>query len=415
MFPVIGYCYPCIDINFTPYAGAENLFFLHTGLEKINDLIDPLPVVTIKDILNPTQCPSLSVKDHWLRKAKSIFLWIPANCACLVTQHEIFGHGYRIRDLGTEYAKVTGYKMYVFGGETSFKITNQLTTTQRISMAIAGIEADVILANKIRLKWLNNGQANGTESMLYFMSSLTLTGYAFSVSSNPKSVPQNENDISNFLFYLNNTYQESYLGYEKVRNVSLLNFIDPFIYYSIISQWMYDAYCLPIKIPMFNIGSIKYLPSARVALTPFGLQGYLENFFLINSIPTYLYLKWGKNGPNNYWGVGVENQKVFNWKQGSLGFRMDLWQQPHVLFEQGALSVLEIMNLPKESKIPPLYPTSVLNAKSLGIAFSLIGAYGFAKWPVRLFSELGYKSDGYLPGEALRKSPIARGGVSGQF
>jgi hypothetical protein len=37
------------------------------------------------------------------------------------------------------------------------------------------------------------------------------------------------------------------------------------------------------------------------------------------------------------------------------------------------------------------------------------------KWPITLNLELGYKTSGYLPGEALRQSPIARGGFSGQF
>jgi hypothetical protein len=166
---------------------------------------------------------------------------------------------------------------------------------------------------------------------------------------------------------------------------------------------------------MITIGPVEYLPSLRLALTPFGMQGYFENFFLIDSIPTYLYLKWGKNGANTYYGLGIENQRIFNWKSGALGFRMDLWRQPNVLFEQGALSAEEIEKLPKGASVPQLYPTSVLTAQSVGAAFSIIGTYAWAKWPIRLFTELGYKTAGYLPGEALRNSPIARGGISGKF
>lgn len=410
-----AYNHPCVDINFTPYAGAENLIFLQGGLEKIDNLMHPIPTITAEDLQNPDECPYFSQKERLLRQAKSLLVWTPVNASCVVTQHEVFGHGYRVRDLGSKYAKVTGYTMYVFTGSTLIDITNRLTASQMLTIAIAGVEADAILANRVRLKWLNEGQIGGRQGVLYFISSLSMMGYAFTVKKNPKSMADDGNDISNFLFFLNNTYQDSHLSYTKLRNLSLINLADPFIYYSIISQWIYNAFCFPIKIPMFKIGPVQYLPSARLALTPFGLQGYLENFFVINSIPTYLYFKYGKNGSNTYYGLGIENQKVFNWKSGSLGFRMDLWRQPNVLFQQGALSVEDISTLPKGTPIPQLYSPSLLTAQSVGAAFSVIGTYGWVKWPIRIFMELGYKTEGYLPGEALRESPIARGGLSGQF
>jgi hypothetical protein len=139
---------------------------------------------------------------------------------------------------------------------------------------------------------------------------------------------------------------------------------------------------------------------------------------MFKSVPTYLYLKWGKNGANTYYGLGIENARVFNWKTGSLGFRADLWRQPSVLFQQGTLSALQVEDLPAGtpiSQIPELYPTSLLRKQFMGGAFSIIGTFGRVKWPARLYLELGYKSEGYLPGEALRASPIARGGLSGQF
>ncbi len=61
-----------------------------------------------------------------------------------------FGHGYRIRDLGTKYAKVVGYKMYVFAGMTTLTPTDKLTVSQMLAINIAGLEADAILAHKPR-------------------------------------------------------------------------------------------------------------------------------------------------------------------------------------------------------------------------------------------------------------------------
>jgi hypothetical protein len=410
-----GYGYFCVDRDFTSYSGAENLLSVQQSIERIDSLIHPSPTITLEDIQNPERCPTLLPREQWIRYAKSLFVWTPINTLLAVTQHEVFGHGYRARDLGTEFVEVTGYKMYVFAGATALEITDKLTTSQMITINIAGLEAGSVLANKTRLEWLTNGKMSGKRGMLYLYSALSPLTYAFTVKENPTAPPVDGNDISGFLYFLNTTYQDSYLSYTKTRNLSFINLLDPFVYYSLISQLFYVHLSTPINILMFNLGPVQYLPSARVALTPFGLQGYFENFFLINKIPTYLYFKWGQNGPNQYWGLGVENQKILHWKSGSLGLRMDIWNQPHVLFEPGALSVVDLYNLPSGSAVPQLYPPSVLHAKSLGAAFSIMAAQSLVKWPLQLYLELGYKTTGYLPGEALRESPIARGGFSGQF
>ncbi|MBX7067167.1 MAG: hypothetical protein K1X28_08050 [Parachlamydiales bacterium] len=404
---------PCVDIHFSPYAGAENIITLHSETRYFEDLLFPHPKITVEDLNRPEDCPHFSSKNQWLRKAKSACIGVPLSAMCLITQHEVFGHGYRVRDLGAKYGKVEGYKMYVVGGSTSIDFTESMTSSLRLTVTIAGLEADAILANKIRLKWLSQGYVEGRQAMLGLMSSLSFTGYACGSINTPKITPNAGNDIANYIFYLNATYPEEQVSYNQIRYLSLLNFLNPFIYYSILAQGFYDAFCIPTKLFMLPIGDAKYLPSFRMALTPFGLQGYLENFLVIDSVPTFFYFKWGKNGGNIYWGVGFENSTIFKWKTGSLGFRMDLWQQPNILFEQGAITFLQLES--QEFSTQELYPTSVLSARSLGAAFSAIGSYGAIRWPFRIFMELGYKTAGYLPGEALRESPIVRGGFAGQF
>jgi hypothetical protein len=406
---------PCIDINFTPYSGAENIIFLQKSFEEIENNVLPIPPSIVTKELGNVRYSSY---DRMLIGAKAILFWIPFNCSCLVTQHEIFGHGYRVRDLGSKYAEITGYKMYVIFGSTYMEITDKLTLSQSIAINIAGLEADEILAHKLKMKWLSSGRIDPRQGSLYTLSSMSLTGYAWTANENATTVPKTGNDIINFLFELNALYRDSYLSCKTLRNLSLINLVDPFFIYSTMSEIIYINYGLDMKVPMFQIGPVRYLPSPRLALTPFGMQGYLDNFFVFKSVPTYLYLKWGKNGINTYYGVGVENPRVFNWKTASLGFRADLWRQPSVIFQQGALSAKQIDALPSDtpvSQIPQLYPTSLLTKRFIGGALSIIGTYGLVKWPARLYLELGYKSDGYLPGEALRASPIVRGGLSGQF
>lgn len=411
----ISFGSPCVDIHFTPYAGAENILSLHSQTEHFENLIFPHPKLTHEDLQHPEDSPHFTTKNQWLRKAKTIFWGVPLSASCAIAQHEVFGHGYRVRDLGTKYGRVSGYKMYILGGSTSIDFTDQMTSSLMLTVDVAGMEADAILANKLRIKWLTHGFVDGRQAILFIMSSLTLPNYAFSTFGSRSPTPDCGNDILNSIFYLNLTYPDGNISFNQIRYLSLLNFLNPFIYYAFISQSIYDSFCIPTPLHMIPIGEAGYLPSFRMALTPFGLQGYLENFLVINSVPTYFYFKWGKNGGNLYWGVGFENQSIFKWKTASLGFRMDIWQQPNVLFEQGSLSFEQIQSLTAESPIPELYPASVLSARSTGASFAMIGSFGLNQWPFRLFTELGYKTKGYLPGEALREAPIVRGGFSGQF
>jgi len=401
-----------VDLNLSPYVGGENLLMIQKGIERMEDY-----AFASKDNLS-LKLPDLNSPPpgYWERYFAQWLIWLPVNCSCCVTQHEIFGHGYRVRDLGDEYATVLGYKMYVLAGATNFEFTSKLTSSQYLSIVVAGIEANDVMTQQMRLKWLNNGFLDPRQFGLYVANALSLTQYTL-VEDPPEQNPATSgNDVVSFLHYLKTTYPDTSLDQTKVRNITLVNLLDPFIYFSLASSYQYVQTGRPMKIPMFQIGPVRYLPSARVSMTPFGLEGFSEHFFLVNdSAPTYVYMKWGKNGANTYSGIGARNEALFRNQIGSLGFRMDFWHEPEVLFEQGLLSAEEIMQLPRGAEIPQLYPDAVLRKKKFGGAISLIGAYGKESWPARVLLELGYKSAGYLPGEALRASPIVRGGFSAAF
>ncbi len=404
------------DINYSPYIGADNLLTLHRRVEKVEDSLFRVPLITNEDFLNPESSDAFSNRSQLGRTLRNIFFWCPLSLSEYVSQHEIFGHGYRARDLGSEFVSVTGYKMYVIGGSTSLDITSKFTTSQNLTIDIAGVEANAIMANRMRVNWLSNNRIDPRQYFLYCFSSLSLTQYSFNKDSSLNNPADTGNDIASYLFYLKATYPETTLTQTQLRNLSLINVLDPFLFHILIAAGNYQKWTVSYPVPMFQIGSVKYLPAVRLGLTPFGVQGFWEHFFQSgDSAPTYAYLKWGKNGANTYYGMGVQNQAVFEWKTGSLGFRADVWHQPDVLFEQGLLSVQEIMELPKGAEIPQLYPDETLRKKHFGGAFSVIGTYGRETWPARVFAEVGYKSAGFLPGEALRQAPIVRGGFSASF
>lgn len=407
---------PIFDINFTPYAGASNLMSLHHGMERLEDAVFEPVYSTEIDSKVPTPYPALTKTSRWGRQARSLLFWLPESSALVVTQHEVFGHGYRIRDLGGKYCKVSGYQIFPFSGATNFLFSSQLTTSQNLAISIAGVEASSVLASQVRQSWLSEGMVDPRQTLVYYFSALDVTGYSWTLRQTPHAFPRTGNDMTNYLFYLNATYPDAHLSCRSLRNQSLINLLDPFIFYSLYTMSIYNRADVPAtKTPMIDFGAFKYLPAVRFELTPFGPQYYFHSFFLKDLSPTCCYLKWGQHGVNTYYGVGVENRALFMLERATFGFKMDLWNQPDVLFQPGVLSAFEIKEWPQNLPLPQLYPDSVLTRKKLGGALSFCVSYNEALSKVKYNLEAGYKTEGYLPGEALRQAPILRGGFSANF
>lgn len=406
---------PFVDLHFSPYSGAANIISLQRGIERLEDTYFLPQSIRMEDLNDLPQISAPLLTDKMGRRLRNLFFWLPASMSLAVTQHEVFGHGYRIRDLGEKYASVEGYKIYGFAGLTRFNVTPHLTPSQMIAIGIGGLEADSIMANRIRRQWMKKGDFDPRLISLYSFSAPSLMWYSLSVDKTPRSMPSDGNDIAGYLYLLNTLYPSGHVSYRSLRNWSFVNLIDPFFALSFISGWKYEESGKSTQIPMFEIGGIKYLPAAKTILTPFGLQGVLENYFLGAKSPYCAYIKWGKNGPNTYYGFGVENQEVIESSFATLGFRFDIWHQPNVFFENGALSALDLMEMPTHFSAPRLYSDEVLNEKQFGVLASLIGTIGKKSWPTRPYYELGYKTKGYLPGEALRQAPIVRLGMAGNF
>ena len=78
-----------VDIDCSPYMGSEDLLYFHKFFESLD-------------------APFFFHNRHnrkWhaaIPRFLELFLfWTPLNTSMFLLQHEIFGHGYRIRDLGT--------------------------------------------------------------------------------------------------------------------------------------------------------------------------------------------------------------------------------------------------------------------------------------------------------------------------
>ena len=387
------------DIHFSPYAGGENILFIHRALERAEGFI----------IAKTPMCYSKSPSAIFWRFSEVYLGWLPLNYLAVVAQHEVFGHGYRIREINRGRVQVSGYTFntpipYGGGGAaTSYYIGPSLTTTEETSISMAGVESTAILAQLTKLKWLEAHHVDPRQAALYLLGQHDLNLYIGSLKTADPDL--DGHDIHAYIKSLNYTYTNNFISSGRLRSLSWINLGDPFSFYAIYAALRYIFSGRETKIPMIPVYRMGYLPSVRLGLAPFGPEFFVENYLLDGKRPIYFYVKGGRHSQNRYGGLGLYAPWMWAVKKWFFGCRFDAWRQPKLLLQQGSTPFLEIDFDQKPNKEDPIYPYSEQHAMRFGAAGSLILAYhnrsGFEV-------ELGYKSQGFLPGYALRASPTAR-------
>ncbi|MBU6384011.1 MAG: hypothetical protein KGR16_06825 [Verrucomicrobia bacterium] len=354
-------------------------------------------------------CYSKAASARFWRLCELYLAWLPVNYLATVVQHEVFGHGYRIRDIGKPNAKVAGYSFeppppYGDGGAaTSYDIGPHLSTTEETSIAMAGVESTAILALLTKFKWLESHRIDPRQSVLYLLCQHDLNLYIGTL--NILDADDEGHDIQMYIQSLNYTYTNNFISGARLRSLSWMNLGDPFTFYAIYSWFRYVLSGKETRIPMIPIFNWGYLPNIRLALSPFGPECYLENYLLKGRNPVYFYLKGGNHSQNRYGGFGFYVPRMWEFSRWFIGCRFDFWRQPILLLQPGNIPFEEINFSLKPNKNNPLYPYSQQHSMTFGWGGSLIfGIHRMNGFEV----ELGYKTRGFLPGYALRSSPTAR-------
>ncbi len=385
-----------VDRYFSPYIGAEDILSAHRGLEYTQDLI-----------YSP---PAKPPRGFWIgmeRFSELFFLWDPVNVTASTTQHEVFGHGYRIRSLNHEGAVVKSYTIDVpfpygdGGGATYFKYKErQVTTFENLATASGGVEATAILANRLKLQWLQKGSIDGRESTLYNDSEHDISEYIWFTSG---KAGEDDGDIGHYVHNLNKTYPHSHLSIRSLKRQALVNLLDPFTYYAIYAWWRYVIAGKKTSMPMIPMWSYRYLPGMRIGLTPFGPEYYLDNFLVKDKKPIYFYLRGGHFSKQTYFGFGVEHAYLWNLESLPWGLRLDCWYQPHHAFRDLHYSLKKLHTKG--------HFTSQPHNRFLGLALTVIGHKKLWSHGAVYF-QIGGKTIGYLEGETLQPSLIARIGFT---
>jgi hypothetical protein len=389
------------DHHYSPYAGAENLLFAQRIAETV-----------VKQFQDQSDASiGFSLRNFIRRASEQAFIWLPLNYASMTTQHEVFGHGYRVREMGCGVAKVTKYHVRIpppyagGGGYTEFLFRPEnYTLLNDIVASFGGIEATSIQASYTKEKWIERGIIDPREFFLYFFSHLHLPNSAFSMEyTNRIDAGQ---DISSYLYSLNLLYTREEYRREQLEDVSLLNYLDPCLYLSAYGWVRHLLIGEEFEIPAFvSIGKANVIPGFKAGLTPFGPESFLELFIKLNSATHFIYLREGSHPENSMTGFGYHCKNIWNYKSLNLGLRLDFWSQPKLITKP--IKGVPFYEIERYSLNRPAYPYSIQDKRCLGLLGSCLVSL-VTPSEALLELELGYKTEGYVPGQILKEGLVLR-------
>lgn len=327
----------------------------------------------------------------------------PISVLHAVGRHEIAGHGGRIRGFGGD---VLNYQLKLpppygdGGGSTTFDFEGG--TPHELALVMAGgLESAQLDQLRLEERWVFRGEMDFREALQYMWTGMEITGY---IGSATGGAPSSGHDVENYIALVNASVPDTNGGSSDVDDspgelltasrlhaAAVAEVLNPVFFYSMYAVfWRYvvrgeaDG-----GIPAIDLGTVRTLPTIHLRLTPFGHEyaGGFTAAWREHVFGARVRMGDGPLGPFN--GVEFEGRRLHSTSQLHLGGDMGLWRQ----YDLGG------------STVQPRWG---------GMAM-IRGSWDFTEIPVSAVAHLGYKTEGFTPGEALDAGVILRIGVAAEL
>lgn len=382
-------------------AQVENPFIIDDNISAIVAARDLTSIHEITTAYEQARLPQrftdestygTKILGRFYRLGKTIFAEDIEDFMLSLVQHEVFGHGARLREFGDEHVT---YGLHVFppygsgSGVTYFNTDQLYSLDQYSAIDIAGMQADELLGDEMRLRAIERGRINYRESQLYFTGRLSVATYAAWTQASDLDAG-NGNDIAGYVRIVG--HRNPTINLSRIQSLSLLSFLDPMTL-----DWFYSYFYgylikgeVETPVPTIDAGAWRYLPGFRFGLTPFGYEFYLENMAIDSGRVINLTLSAGSADKSTSWSASVSSHHL--WRTGGLTLdgHAALWRQPELQ--------LGIENM------APTFPWTNGALGTIMASYQISSGSG-------LTLEAGYKSKGFVQGEPLDAGGIFRAGI----
>jgi hypothetical protein len=301
-----------------------------------------------------------------------------------VANHELFGHGGRLRELfdgAISYELLPPPPYGRGGGATFFEFTRTPTVEEVLAVTVGGMEANYVLARSIAQDAITEGRWNYRDALRYFYSEYDTIRYIRSVDP----LEEEGHDVGDFLRIYNNVATragEGTISPRRLRRNSLASFANPLLAYSYYSTFVsYVWQGRPTApVPMIHFGATRYLPIVRFHLTSFGAEFVLDNAFVRNGRFINVTLTSGQTVGARTWSLGALATRIASVRQWTIGGEGTVWHRPE-WGEQFAVTASR----------------DVAARGALSVAFVAQG---------------GFKTEGFAPGDRLHQGGFLRIGAA---
>ncbi len=261
-------------------------------------------------------------------------------------QHEVFGHGYRAREFGYKDIEYTFAVPFTGGGaQTRFRYGSQrLTWDMDIAMAMGGVEANALLAERLKKDWMQSGSMAYHGALLHLAAAGNLAGYIS--ATDEKDLDGTDADLSNdMLHYLSSvngkqgdTLRADYrIHLQDLKQYAGANALDPYYWFAVwtilkTNLWSGQA---QFRNPALRIGPVRYLPGFGSMLNPWGPEFRFENFLSWDRRTVIARYRIGDDAYRRNWGLDLETSELFSYAGTTLDADFHFWRQPRLKLVRG--------------------------------------------------------------------------------
>jgi hypothetical protein len=300
-----------------------------------------------------------------------------------VANHEVFGHGGRLRDLfdgriGYDLPPPPPYGRG--GGATFFEFDRPPSYEEVLAVSAGGMEANYVLARALAQDAMTTGQWHYRDARRYLYAEYDTIRYILDTGELEKA----GHDVGDFRSVYNELATklgEKTLSARTLRRRALASLANPLIAYSYYSTFVSYVWSgrTTAPVPMIRFGQTRYLPLAHFHLTSFGTEFVIDNAFVRNGRFMDVTLGLGETVGARTWSVGLQGTRLTSIRQWTIDGQATLWRQTDW---GGQLAVTATRRI----------------AQRGGRALAIVAQGGF-------------KTDGFSPGDRLYQGAIIRVGA----
>ena len=251
-----------------------------------------------------------------------------------VANHEVFGHGGRLRELFDGHGHIS-YELPPpppygrGGGATFFEFPSTPTVEEVLAITVGGMEANYLMARAIAQDALTVGRWNYRDAIRYYYSEYDTINYIRSVHP----MEEEGHDVGDFLRVYNNVATkagEDTISARQLRRNVLVSFANPLIAYSFYSTFISYVWQgrATAPVPMIHFGATRYLPMVRFHLTSFGTEFVLDNAFVRNGRFINVTVTSGQTVGARTWSIGALATRLVAVRQWTIGGEGTVWNRP---------------------------------------------------------------------------------------